>query len=180
MRVKSPASNTASSKLYVYFISGYTRKLIGLIDDSYNYGANELYEKTFFSDEEKYGTIVLAPMSGDWYISSLKIEPYQNIDYSIDSFSIKIPFTITVPNELYEIELELYDPKGNLAYGKGSESFIYNKTYMPLKNRVFIDPTGLTTSVSAAVDTDVIIDGGGAGSVVDIILDGGDASTVYS
>ena len=60
---------------------------------------------------------------------------------------------MSVKNELYEIELELYDENGRLAYGKDSYTFIYNKHYMPLKKQIFVDPNGVT----------LIVGGGGGG-----------------
>jgi hypothetical protein len=47
-------------------------------------------------------------------------------------------------NELYEIEAELYDEDGKLAYGNNSYTFSYNKSFLPLKKQVYIDPLGKT------------------------------------
>lgn len=154
MRVKALPGNSSEAKLYVYYISGNDKKIIGFIDNAYNLGANELYEKTFFSSQETFGTIILVPSKGNWHISSIILEPYQNIDYSIDSFSIKIPVKTTIPNQFYELDIELYDAHGRLAYGKNSYTSTYNKRFMPLKNNILIDPTGITTNL--------ILDGGNA------------------
>lgn len=176
MRVKAAGENSNAAKLYTYYISGTDKKMIGYIDSSYNYGASEMYENTFFCEQEAYGTIILVPVRGSWNISDISIEPYQNIDYSIDSFGVKIPFPVKVPNELYEIEMELYDAQNRLAYGKDSYTFHYNKKFMPLKTRLFLDPSG-------AVANDVPITvvsgggGGGGGTIIDIVLDGGDATS---
>jgi hypothetical protein len=158
MKVKAFPTNVDSSKLYVYYISGKNKTLIGYVDNSYSYGANELYENTFFSDTETFGTIILVPSYGNWYISSIDLKPHMNIDYSVDSFAIKVPIKPSTANELYEIEAELYDVKGGLAYGENSYTFAYNKKFMPLKNNVFIDPNGLVTSGTSF--TPSIIDGG--------------------
>jgi hypothetical protein len=142
MRVKAAAGNSADAKLYIYGISNGIKTMIGYIDSAYNYGANELYENTFFNQDEKYGTIMFVPMSGFWYISSVSITPYQDLDYSIDSFLVKIPIFAHIPNEHYEIEVELYDSSQKLAYGTNSYTFTYNKQLFPLKSRIFIDPIG--------------------------------------
>ena len=143
MLVKSTASNTVESKIYVYFVSGTEKIQIGYIDNSFNFGANQEYEYTFFSDISRYGTIMFVPVLGTWYISSVSLAPYQTLYHSIDSFRIKIPIIKSIKNELYEIEMELYDSKNRLAYGKNSYTFSYNKTFLPLKTKVFIDPAGL-------------------------------------
>jgi|LauGreDrversion4_2_1035121.scaffolds.fasta_scaffold16243_2 hypothetical protein len=154
MRVKALAGNSNDAKLYVYYISGEDKKMIGYIDSSYNFGANELYENTFFSSQETFGTIILVPSLGNWSISSIILEPYQNVDYSIDSFAIKIPVKTTIPNQFYELDIELYDAQGRLAYGKNSYTSTYNKRFMPLNNNILIDPNGITTNL--------ILDGGNA------------------
>ena len=156
MNVKAAGNNSNAAKLYIYYISGEYKKMIGYIDSSYNYGANTAYQNTFFSDTETFGTILLVPVLGSWHISSPNIEPYMSKDYSIDSFAIKVPIRTYVPNEYYEIETELYDAQNRLAYGRNSYTFTYNKRFMPLKNNVFMDPTG---------------------TVMTIILDGGSSST---
>lgn len=154
MKVKAFSGNSDNSKLYIYYISGNNKKMIGSIDSSYNYGAKEAYENSFFSDTETFGTIILVPSAGSWHISSIDIGPYMDVDYSVDSFSIKIPMKTVIPNEFYEIEAELYDSQGRLAYGKNSYTFTYNKKFMPLSNAMFIDPAGTATLVS--------LDGGNA------------------
>jgi hypothetical protein len=136
-------SNTQSSQLYVYFVSGQSKKQIGIINAGFKSITDELYQATFFSDIEQYGTIILVPVSGNWYISSLSLTPYQAMDYSVDSFAIKIPFNNVVKNELFEIEIELYDEAGRLAYGEGAYTFKYNKIFSPLKKQFFIDPAGI-------------------------------------
>ena len=156
IKVKADPNNNVDSKLYTYYISGNNKKMIGYIDNSFNYGANEAYENTFFCEQEAYGTIILVPVRGSWNISNIILEPYMNVDYSIDSFAIKVPIKTAIPNEYYELETELYDAQGRLAYGKNSYTFTYNKKFLPLKKNIFIDPVG--TSVT------LVIDGGFAGS----------------
>ena len=153
VNVKPDISNTSSSTLHAYFISGGTKTRIGTIDSSFKFGQNRKYTYTFFNDTEKYGTIILVPVSGTWNISDVSLSPYQATDYSTDSFNVKVPIPVSVRNELYEIELELYDEGGKLAYGKDSYTFIYNKKFMPLKKQIFVDPNGVT----------LIVGGGGGG-----------------
>jgi hypothetical protein len=152
MRVKAGGGNSNDAKLYTYYISGTNKKMIGYIDNSYNYGANEMYENTFFCEQEAYGTIILVPVLGSWNISDISIEPYSNVDYSLDSFAVKIPIKTVIPNEYYELETELYDTQNRLAYGRNSYTFTYNKKFLPLKTNIHIDPS--------AVSTALIIDGG--------------------
>ena len=191
MRVKAGANNSNDAKMYIYAISGTDRKVIGYIDNTYNFGANELYENTFFCSETCFGTILLVPVKGTWNISSISIKPYQSKDYSIDSFSIKIPISAFIPNEYYELDLELYDTSQRLAYGEGGYTFAYNKRFLPLKTRIFIDPSGLTAnyiSMTTILGESIIVDGGGAGGgggggggeqFIDIVLDGGDSGTAF-
>lgn len=163
MRVRPSSGNSTESKLYVYFISGTYKKMIGLIDSTFKYQTDELYELSFFCDAERYGTIIFVPVVGNWYISAVSLKPYENLDYSIDSFAAKIPLPNSVRNELFEIEVELYDEYNRLAYGEGSYTFIHNKIFSPLKKQIFIDPFGIITvagSGGGGVGGD--IDGGGA------------------
>lgn len=169
MDIRIDASNGDDSELYIYYISGNSKKEIGYIGSSFKLGKDQKYTNTFFSLEEKYGTIVLVPIKGNWYISNLSIKPCQNVDYSVDSFSIKVPITPTVPNELYEIEAELYDNQNRLAYGAGSYTFIYNKKFLPLKKSLFVDPAGISYNY---------ISGSGGGTSGSIFIDGGNAYTV--
>lgn len=142
--VKASASNNSNSILYAYFLSGDDKIKIAEIDNTFNFGGIEKYKYTFFSEIERYGTVILVPVSGEWTISELSLCAYQNADYSADSFSFKVPMPVSVENELYEIELELYDGAGKLAYGKNSYTFTYNKKFLPLKKQVFIDPSAIT------------------------------------
>jgi hypothetical protein len=144
MYVRPDSTNTSASEIYVYFLSGPNKKLIGKIDNTFRFGANELYNNTFFSDVDQYGTIIIVPISGQWFISSVSLKPYMALDYSIDSFAVKIPIHPKIANEMFEIEAELYDQNQKLAYGAGSYSFVNNKIFEPLRKRVFIDPNGIT------------------------------------
>ena len=175
MKVKAGANNSNDAKLYTYYISGTNKKMIGYIDSSYNFGANESYEKTFFNEQESFGTILLAPSKGEWNISDISIQPYQNIDYSIDSFSVKIPLPVKVPNELYEVEMELYDAQNRLAYGSNSYTFAYNKRFMPLKSKIFVDPFGIAVASDVPFNTFLNPVNNIGGTVIDIVIDGGDA-----
>jgi hypothetical protein len=162
MRVRPSSGNSTESKLYVYFIGGTYKKLIGLIDSTFKYQTDELYELPFFSDSEKYGTIIFVPVIGNWYISAVSLNPYENLDYSIDSFAAKIPLPNSVRNELFELEVELYDGHGRLAYGDGSYTFIYNKIFSPLKKQIFIDPLGIITVAGSGGVGSGDVDGGSA------------------
>lgn len=159
MRVRSAQSNNSGSALYIYFVSGTNKTEIGYIDNSYNYGANEEYTNTFFNSAVAFGTIILVPVSGEWDIASVSLKPYQNVDYSIDSFGVKVPYKSFLTNELFEVEMELYDSAGVLAYGKNSYTFKYNKVFAPLRKQVFIDPAGTNDH------------GGGGGNIPDISSD---------
>lgn len=144
MYVRPFANNTNNSTIKVYFVTGNEEISIGTIDSTLKFGTDDFYRSTFFSDVDKFGTIKFVPSSGTWYIANVSLKPYKSVDYSIDSFAIKIPLNILTANELYEIEAELYDNDSKLAYGEGSYTFKNNKLYTPLTKRIFIDPTGLT------------------------------------
>jgi len=148
--VRPDSGNTSDSTLYVYFLSGTNKKLIGTIDSNFKFGSNQKYSNTFFSEIEQYGTIILVPVLGTWNISSVSLVPYMSLDYSIDSFAVKIPLDAKIANELYEIEAELYDGKNKLAYGEDSYTFVYNKTFLPLKKQIFLDPSGVTLIVGGS------------------------------
>jgi hypothetical protein len=78
--------------------------------------------------------------------------------------------------------MELYDAQNRLAYGSNSYTFAYNKRFMPLKSKIFVDPTG---AVVSDIPLTVISGGGGGGgggggdggTIIDIVLDGGDAES---
>lgn len=94
-------------------MSGNEITQIGYVDNSYNYGANELYTSSFFVSNTKFGTIKLVPVAGGWDISQVSIKPYQSTGYSPDFFTSNVPIPNTVKNELFEIEVEFYDVLGN-------------------------------------------------------------------
>jgi hypothetical protein len=144
VNVKSTANNTDSSAIYVYFLSGDERTQIGYIGEDYNFGADRNYTNQFFVSNTKFGTIILVPVSGGWHISDISIKPYDSLAYSVDTFSVSIPIKNTLKNELFEIEAELYDGNNKLAYGIGSYNFIYNRSYLPLNQQVFVDIDGIT------------------------------------
>jgi hypothetical protein len=144
MNVKSTVNNTDSSEMYVYFLSGAEKTQIGYIGKDYNFGADRNYTNQFFVSNTKFGTIILVPVSGGWNISEVSIKPYDSLAYSVDTFAVSIPIKNTLRNELFEIEAELYDGSNKLAYGVGSYNFIYNKSYLPLNQRVFVDIDGIT------------------------------------
>ena len=171
MRVRPSSGNSTESKLYVYFIGGTYKKMIGLIDSTFKYQTDELYEFSFFSDVEKYGTVIFVPVVGNWYISAVSLKPYENLDYSIDSFVARIPLKNSVKNELFEMEVELYDEYDRLAYGNGSYTFKYNKIFSSLKKQIFIDPLGIITVAGSGGGGNGDVDGGfaiGGGSGNDI------------
>jgi hypothetical protein len=144
MNVKAAVNNTNLSEMYVYFLSGTEKIEIGYIGEDYNLGADRNYTSQFFVSNTKFGTIILVPVSGGWNISDVSIKPYDSLAYSVDTFSVSIPVKNTVQNELFEIEAELYDGGERLAYGADSYNFIYNKSYLPLSQRVFVDIDGIT------------------------------------
>lgn len=160
MNAKPAAENTNDSVLYVYFVSGNDKIKIGTIDNTFKFGVGQRYKSTFFSDTERYGTIILVPVAGSWSISKLYLSSYQALDYSVDNFKIKIPLNPAVSNELYEIEAELYDSANRAAYGEDSYTFVYNKKFSPLKKQIFIDPLGIAMVTGTGVSGD--IDGGSA------------------
>lgn len=143
MYVRPFVNNTGDSNIKIYYKSGTNEKLIGTIDSTFKFGTDEVYSTTFFNEVDAFGTIKLVPSTGNWYIANISLKPYKAIDYSIDSFAVKIPIRTLVANELYEIEAELYDGSGQLAYGEGSYTFNTNKIYYPLIKRIFIDPKGV-------------------------------------
>ncbi len=176
--VRPFANNTENSSVKIYFKSGTEEKLIGVIDNTFKFGTDEFFSNTFFCDTDKFGTIKLVPSSGNWYLTNVSLKPYKAVDYSVDSFATKVPLRPLTANELYEIEAELYDGDGELAYGNGSYTFEANKLYMPLRKRIFIDPKGLAavSAVSGGGGGEPIyIDGGGAFSIATGYLDGGGA-----
>ena len=143
MMVRADTKNSLNSKLSVYFINGVDQMQIGVIDSSFKFGANQLYSSSFFIPNTQYGTIKLVPSVGAWYLANLSIKPYQSNAYSVDCFSVKIPIQNSVPNELFEIEAELYDGSGKLCYGRGSYTFENNVLYAPLIKQVYVDIDGI-------------------------------------
>jgi hypothetical protein len=152
LNVRHDQRNTRDSKLYIYFVSGDTRKQIAMIDNAPGTLTDGVFSTTFFSDVTQYGTLIIVPVGGYWHISDLSLSPHAAMDYSPDSFRVKVSCPNFAPNELYEVEAELYDGGGRLAYGKGAYSFNYNKMFLPLKKQFFVNPLG----------GDLIYDGGNA------------------
>lgn len=172
MRVKPSTGNTDASELFAYYVTNGVTKAIGRIGSNFKSITDEVYTATFFSDVTQFGTIALVPIAGYWDISEVSIKPYQENDYSIDSFEVKIPFATFAANELFEIEAELYDVNGKLAYGENSIGFRYNKMLTPLRKQFFVNPLGILATQAGGGD--VVYDGGNAYTITfSDNLDGG-------
>lgn len=166
MYVRPFSNNPVDANIKIYFIGSVgnriEEKLIGKIDNTLKFFTDEFYSNTFFCDTAAFGTIKMVPSNGNWYIANLSLKPYKSKDYSVDSFAVKVPLRPSIANEMYEIEAELYDGGGNLAYGIGSYTFNLNKLYMPLSKQIFIDPNGFAVVSGGRNIFPLYIDGGSA------------------
>lgn len=123
------ASNV-SSKLEFYFTSSmsdaakefnYTAKhgikiaTITASNQGTNFNVdNQIYFFTPTTDLR--GTLVIVPYQCQSYIKNLSFRVYGDDGFSPDVFSIRIPWTISLPNESFEIKSELFDVNHSLIF----------------------------------------------------------------
>lgn len=64
-----------------------------------------------------YGTLVIVPRNvNSIVLSSVSIQLDKTTGFSPNSYTVRVPFNVNQPNELFDIKAELYDNNGNLAY----------------------------------------------------------------
>ena len=64
-----------------------------------------------------YGTLVVVPRGFDSVIlNNISLQQDKVDGYSYNSYTIRVPFRVDQPNELYDIKAELYDAGANLVY----------------------------------------------------------------
>ena len=155
-------SNSANEPLYV------NGKGIKLAEYKVNAGtglkrfsvANDSSIISFVNDY--IGTLTIVPINiSKINISNLSLTPNYSFGFSPDTFTARIPFPVSVANELYELKFELFDINQNSIYSnlRTVGNFdIYGETL--IKN----SPINLVSySASYAVSASYASNGGGGG-----------------
>lgn len=98
--------------------------------------------------EDIYGTLVVYPENvKQIIISDLSVKVSEIYGFTGNSYYIKIPFPVNVPNEVFEIKSELYDINSNLSYTN-------------LRTVQVFDPSGSSTppdiGSSAVINVDIL------------------------
>ena len=72
---------------------------------------------TFFTPQnDLYGTLVIVPKLCNAYIKDISFRVYGDDGFSPDVFTTRIPWSISVANESFEIVSQLFDINSNLIY----------------------------------------------------------------
>jgi hypothetical protein len=72
---------------------------------------------TFFvPSNDLYGTLVIVPKLCQVYIKNISFRVYGDDGVSPDTFITRIPWSISVANETFEVKSELFDINHNLVY----------------------------------------------------------------
>lgn len=83
------------------------------------YGNNLVLDKQIFfftPSNDLFGTMVIVPYRCQAYIKNISFRVYGDSGFSPDVFSTRIPWSISVANESFEIKSELFDINHNLVY----------------------------------------------------------------
>ena len=70
----------------------------------------------FTPQNDLYGTLVVVPSLCQAYIKNISFRVYGDDGFSPDAFSTRIPWSIAVANECFDIKSELFDVNNNLIY----------------------------------------------------------------
>jgi hypothetical protein len=90
-----------------------------------------------------YGTLIIVPRGFDnLIINNLSIKSDKTTGFSPNTYTVRVPFNINQPNELFDIKAELYDNNANLVYSN-------------LRTIQTFDPSG-SSSPSSAVGGDAV------------------------
>jgi hypothetical protein len=92
------------------------------------YGTNMVVDDQIFfftPTNDLYGTFVIVPYRCQTYLKNISFRVYGDSGFSPDVFTTRIPWSISVANESFEIKSELFDIDHNLVYSdlKILESF---------------------------------------------------------
>lgn len=84
-----------------------------------------------------YGTLVIVPRGFDSVIlNNISLQQDKVDGYSYNSYTIRVPFRVDQPNELYDIKAELYDAGSNIVYSnlRTIQSFDPSGSSSPVNN----------------------------------------------
>jgi hypothetical protein len=79
---------------------------------------NNFYEQIFFytPTDDLFGTLVIVPYKCQSYLKNISFRVYGDDGFSPDLFITRIPWSIGVANETYQIKAELFDVNHNLIF----------------------------------------------------------------
>jgi hypothetical protein len=99
--------------------SRYGIKLGGLSFDKNTRGMNfhNTIQFKFTPRNDLYGTLVIVPRGmNSVVINNLSIKLDKTEGFSLNSYTVRVPFDVNQPNELFDIKAELYDNESKLVY----------------------------------------------------------------
>lgn len=91
----------------------------------------------FTPKNDLYGTLLIVPRGIDSLIlNNISIKQDKVDGFSYNSYTIRVPFNVDQPNELFDIKSELYDAGGNLVYSnlRTIQSFDPSGSSSPVNN----------------------------------------------
>jgi hypothetical protein len=72
---------------------------------------------TFYTPQhDLFGTLVIVPSKCNIHIKNISLSVFGDDGYSPDTFSLRIPWPVSIANETYQIKAELFDVNSNLVY----------------------------------------------------------------
>jgi hypothetical protein len=75
------------------------------------------HQTTFFiPSNDLYGTMVIVPKYCQAYIKNISFRIYGDDGFSPDSFTTRVPWPVTSPNETFQVKAELLDINHNIVY----------------------------------------------------------------
>src|ERR1035437_9526389 len=78
----------------------------------------QTYKQIFFytPKNDSYGTLVIVPYTCEVYLKNISFRVYGDDGFSPDLFITRIPWSVNIANETYQIKAELFDINHNLIY----------------------------------------------------------------
>ena len=99
------------------YTSNYGVKIADIIAGSSGSTIDFTDAYTFYTPlNDIYGTLVVVPTLCNAYVKNISIAVYGDDGFSPDIYTTKIPWPISVVNETFQIQAELFDINNNLIY----------------------------------------------------------------
>lgn len=111
-------SSVANARLEQAYTNNYGLKVAELESVTSGISSENFDDQIFFFTPKNdiYGTLVIVPYRCNAVIKNISFRVYGDDGFSPDVFTARIPWTVAVANESFEVKAELFDINSNLIY----------------------------------------------------------------